>query len=162
MVVITVILVGVAVILLIATSLRYTRFGQKLCFHATGRRHHLETSTENASQLAARADVQDPVRTQDPRMSPYSLIPPSLLPPLPTYDDVSSDVPPPAFEEAHDSPPNTENMTMTSIIPLPQPAIIHDPECTPAPQRPPPAYTSFSSPPTSGPPAEQRESQRQR
>ncbi|VDN22769.1 unnamed protein product, partial [Dibothriocephalus latus] len=61
-------------------------------------------------------------------MSPYSLLPPSLLPPLPVYDDVGDEEPPPAFEEEPTSP---DEITMTSIIPPLQPAVLHDPECAP-------------------------------
>ncbi|KAL7061165.1 hypothetical protein AAHC03_09065 [Spirometra sp. Aus1] len=157
---ITGVLVAVAAILFIATSLRYTRVGQKLCFHVTGHRNYTETPLENVNQQGVQATIQRLSRPRNPRMSPYSLIPPSLLPPLPTYNDVTPDIPPPAFEEAPSSQTNIENMPIPSIFPLPQPAVLHgpeDPEGEPASQRPPPAYTSVSGPPPDIPPTDQLE-----
>ncbi|VDN32997.1 unnamed protein product [Dibothriocephalus latus] len=80
-----------------------------------------------------------------PRVSAYTLMPPSLLPPLPLYEDVTSDISPPRFVEVPASP---NNATLTSIIPPLQLAVLNDPACNLVPEGPPPIYTSFSGPAT--------------
>ncbi|VDN16706.1 unnamed protein product [Dibothriocephalus latus] len=78
-------------------------------------------------------------------------MPTSLLPPLPVYDDVTPDLPPPTFEEARAKPADS---VLTSIIPPLRIAVLNDPECNPIQQQPPPTYTSVSNSPAADFPTE--------
>lgn len=74
-------------------------------------------------------------------ISPYSLVPPTLLPPLPLYDDIDESNDPPSFREVDSESPQQIGI-IKSTIPLPLPIFIAATESERRDQQnPPPAYT---------------------